>query len=212
MNRRSYVDRRSLVQERDSLLPRRREIPGRQWRWCWRLRGPHAAARLPAGPRRDLRLASALLSISEPGQRLRCHRLLWREREARLAGRLRGVHAARPRPRHPRHRRPGRQPHIGRFAVVPAGASRSQVVLPRLVRLVRHSSPQSQRGHRFSGAADDDLDEGQAGEAGTTSIVSTTTRRTSTPGIPMFGPRFRKSWASGCSWACRDSAWMRCRS
>ena len=39
------------------------------------------------------------------------------------------------------------------------------VVLPRLVRLVRRAAQESQGGHRLSGAADDDVDEGQTGGA-----------------------------------------------
>ncbi len=131
-----------------------------------------------AGPRRDLRVAPAVLPLTEPRQRVRRCRLLWRQRQTWVARRLRRLHAARRGARHARDRRPGRQPHVDRLALVPAGARRPEVLLPRLVCLVRHASQESQRGHRLSRAADDDLDEGSAGEASTTSIASTITSPT----------------------------------
>ncbi len=54
-----------LVQGRDHLLPRRREVRRRQRRRHRRLRRPHAKARLPVGPRRHVYLAAAVLSVAE---------------------------------------------------------------------------------------------------------------------------------------------------
>ena len=45
-----------------------------------------------------------------------------------------------------------------------------------------------------------------------TSIVSTTIRPTSIPGIRTCAPRSRESWASGFSSVCPASGWMPCRS
>ena len=44
------------------------------------------------------------------------------QRQAWIARRFRRLHAPRRRTRHPRAHRPGRQPHVDRFALVPAGA------------------------------------------------------------------------------------------
>ena len=64
--------------------------------------GLDAPARLPAGPRRDLRVAAAVLPVAEPRQRLRRRRLLRRPRQARVARRLRRLHEPRRGARHAR--------------------------------------------------------------------------------------------------------------
>ncbi len=131
-------DIRPLVEERRRLLPGRGDVQGRQRRRRGRLPRPDAADRLSRRARRDLPVAHAVLPHPQQGRRLRHHRLLHRRSEARHAGRLRGVHAHRPRPRPTGHRRPRGQPHVRPASVVQGGPVEQGLAAPRLVRLVRH--------------------------------------------------------------------------
>src|SRR3954469_5761174 len=71
-------DRRSLVQERDFLLPVGRQLYGLQRRWRRRLQGSVAAAGLSARAWRHRDLVDAVSAHPVPGRRLRHFRLLRR--------------------------------------------------------------------------------------------------------------------------------------
>ena len=176
--RTSYVHRRSLVQERHHLLPRCREIPGRERRWHRRFRGLEPPARLPVGPGRHLRLAAAVLSIAQPRQRLRRLGLLRRARAARVAGRLRQLRPARRCPRHPRHRRPRRQPHVHRLAVVPEGAPRPEVERSATGTCGPTSGRRTTKRESSSLASRRRRGRSTSGRPATTSTASTSTRPT----------------------------------
>ena len=88
----------------------------------------------------DVALARAVPALAEPRQRLRHRRLLRRRPALRLRGRLRRVRAPGAEQRHPRHRRPRRQPHLRPAPVVPRGARRPRVAAPRLVRVVEEAA------------------------------------------------------------------------
>ncbi len=92
-----------------------------------------------------LPVASAVLSLAQPRQRLRRGRLLRRASQARHAGRLRRVQQPGRSARHPGAGRPGGQPHFRTPSLVPVRAQGSAFSLSRLVRLVRHRT----RGCRF---------------------------------------------------------------
>ena len=133
--------------------------------------------------------------------------------QARLAGRLRGVHEPREGPGAPRDRRPGRQPHLR--STTPGSSPRAgrRVAVPRLVRLVRRAARRPRQGHGVPRHAEDDVDVRQGGAASGTSTGSTITSPISNTQQPG-GARARssRSWATGCSSACRASGWTRCRS
>ena len=123
-----------MVEERGRVLPRRRDLPGFRRRRLRRPVRPHRSARLPRGPRRQLPVADALLPQPAARRRLRHHRLLRRRRPARHPGRLRRDDPDRGRSRHPRDRRPRRQPQLRSASVVPVRA-RPRVAVSRLLRL-----------------------------------------------------------------------------
>src|SRR5271154_4434174 len=133
-------DQRSLVQERNYLLPIDCHLPGCRWRWYWRFSGSHEAARLPAGPRCYGHLADALPAVPRQGRRLRCCRLLRGESPLRYAGRFRGVYQGLQSTWTARHDRPGGQPHVGPASLVSGSAPRPQVQVSRLVCVVKEET------------------------------------------------------------------------
>ena len=174
--------------------------------------GLSPAARLPARARRHLRLAAAVLLLAQPRQRLRRLRLLRREPALRHLGRLRRVHEPRAGARHARRGRPRREPHLR--STTP-GSSRRAPIRSRLTATgtcgatsARAATPQarcSRRCRRPPGRA-------TRKPASTTSTASTSTRRISTPTTRPTARSSTRSWATGCSSACRASAWTRCPS
>ena len=60
--------------------------------------------------------------------------------------------------RHPRDHRPRRQSHLRPASLVSGGTPRSELEIPRLVRLVRKSAANAEPGHGVSRRAEIDLD------------------------------------------------------
>ena len=71
------------------------------------------------------------------------------------------LHPGRPRARHPRHRRPGDEPHVERPPVVPGRAQRAgRLARARHVRVVRHRREVRRRAHHLHRHRDVELDLG----------------------------------------------------
>ena len=77
------------------------------------------------GPRHQLPVAPALLSVAAARRRVRHRRLREHPSELRHAGGLRSVHRGSAPARHPRDHRAGHQSHVGSAPVVPGGATRA---------------------------------------------------------------------------------------
>ena len=114
--------------------------------------GLDAPAGLPARARRHRLWLMPFQTSPLPRRRLRHRRLLRRRSALRHPRRLRRVHPRREAARHARADRPRRQPHLGRASVVPGGAPRSAVEVPRLVRLVEEEAAARRRGRGVSRA------------------------------------------------------------
>ena len=110
----------ALVPGRRDLRAPRAGVSGQQRGRRGRPRGARAAPRSHPGPRRDRRVAPAVLSLAAPGRRLRHLRVQGdpsRVRDdARLPHAAEGGAPARPEGDH----RGGDEPHLGRAPVVPA--------------------------------------------------------------------------------------------
>ncbi len=151
----------SLVRQRRRLLPRRRDLQGRQRRRHRRLRRPARVARPPRAPRRELSVAEPVLPVAEPRQRLRHQRLLRRGPAPRHARRLRRVHARGQRSGHARDLRSGREPHLDRPPVVPGLALVEGLALPRLVRVEGRGARGQERGDHLPRRAGRGVDAGR---------------------------------------------------
>ena len=130
-----------LVQGRGHLPVARQGVLRLQRRRHRRLPRADRAARLRARPRRQHRVAAAVLPLAAAGRRLRRRRLPQRECGVRTDGRLPGLRArgapARPAGDH----RADRQPHVGPAPLVPGGAARApRLEQAELLRLERRSS------------------------------------------------------------------------
>ncbi len=205
--------RRPVVEERDRLLPRRRDLRRLERR---RLRGParsDRADRLPGRDRRHLPLADALLPVGEPRRRLRRRRLPRRRPQARDARRPGRAGADGARARHPRDRRPGGEPHLRPAPLVPGGARRPRLALPRLLRLGRRAAARRREDRaglpRRGGAASGPTTRRRAS---TTCTTSTATSPTSTSPTRRCATPSPRSSATGWPRACRASASTRSRS
>jgi len=77
-SKRRLSNEKSLVQRRNYLLPRCRNLYGWQRQWYRRLYRTHQTPESPGWVGSDLPVAIAVLPLPKPGQRLRCHGLLQR--------------------------------------------------------------------------------------------------------------------------------------
>ena len=130
--------RAALVQDGRVLRDPHPRLLRRQRRRRRRLPRADREARLSAVDRRRLRLAAADVPVAVARRRLRHRRLLRHPSRLRDGGRLPRVRRAGTPARHPRDRRPGDEPHLGRPSVVPGVAQRPDRAEGRLVRLVGH--------------------------------------------------------------------------
>ena len=141
-------DQRPVVEDGGRLLRRRQDVPGLRRRRLRRSPRADVADRLPRRPGCHVLVADALPSLAAPRRRVRHHRLLRRRLRLRLARGLRPARADGPRPRPPRDRRPGRQPHVRPPSVVPGRAHEPRLAVPRLVHLGRRAA-RRRRGDRL---------------------------------------------------------------
>ena len=116
------------------------------------------AARLSRRPGYHLRLAPAILSVSQSRQRLRRCRLLRRAPKARHPWRVRRVYESRATDRLTGDRRFGDQPHVEPSSLVSIRAQGSSVGLPELVCLVEDAPCRMEQGDGISRRAESDLD------------------------------------------------------
>ena len=197
-------DQRPVVEERGPLLPRRRDVPrlGRG-----RLRRPaqaDGAARLPRGAGRLVPVADAALPLPAQGRRLRHLRLLRRRPAARDARRLRrdGAHGARP--RHPRDRRPGHEPHLRPAPLFQAAAADRDSPYRDFYVWADEKPPEKPGDVVFPDKEDSNWawDE----EAGQYYLLPTRTSRTSTSPTRRSATRSPRWSGSGCSRGSAASA------
>ena len=171
-------DRRPLVQERDHLLPRRREVHGRNGDGVGDFVGLTRRLDYLAG----LGVTCIWLQPFYPSPNrdngYDVVGLLRRPSQARHARRLRRVHEPRRAARHARDRRSGRQPHLRPASVVPGGAQGPAVAVPRLVRLVEEAAARLEQGHGVSRACRRRPGRATRWRASTTSTASTSSSPT----------------------------------
>ena len=166
---------------------------------CGDIAGLTERHRLPRRARRLVPLADAVLSLAAQGRRLRHHRLLRRRPaagHARRPGRAR-AHGARP--RHSRDRRPGREPHFRPAPVVPGGALRPRLALPRLLRVGGREAAGEAGRRRLPRQGGLATGRTTGRPASTTCTASTRTSPTSTSPTRRSATRSPRSSASGSS-------------
>ena len=150
--------RAALVQDGRVLRDPHPRLLRRQRRRLRRLPRADRQARLSPVDRRRLRLAAADVQLAAARRRLRHRRLLLDPSRLRDGRRLPRVRRAGAPARHPRDRRPGHEPHVGRPSVVPGVARRPERAEGRLVRLVRHGRAVSRRAGHLRRQRDVELD------------------------------------------------------